>query len=481
MKRWLTRLTAGLLMLSLAACSGQDAAEQTVSSAPAASAPQSTQTDAPEGFVLVAGGEFTMGSPAEEAWRSDDETPHTVTLSDFYISPYELTQQEYEAVMGEDPSHFDGENLPVESISWLDAVAYCNARSEQEGLTPAYTMDGQSVTWDRIADGYRLPTEAEWEYACRAGTGTPFNTETSISAEESNYWGDYPYMIEDNYFNQSNLETQPGVYRQTTVEVTSFAPNALGLYNMHGNVGEWVWDYYGAYPAEAQTDPTGAETGTRRVYRGGGWNDFAKNLRSAYRAALPQENSNYNIGLRLVRNAAAGAGSVTAAGQTQSAPTGTGNVLIAYFSWGGNTRGIAEEMQRQTGADLFEIQMTEPYSTDYSTVLDQAQRDQNAQARPALSTHVEDMAQYDTILLGYPNWWASIPRPIASFLEEYDFAGKTILPFCSHGGGGLGQSQTAIAKLAPDAQLREGLAINYSGGASMPEDVAAWLAENGIR
>lgn len=420
-----------------------------------------------------------MGSPDSEAWRSADETQHTVTVSDFYMSAYEVTQQEYEAVMGENPSNFSGENLPVENVSWLDAVAYCNARSEQEGLTPVYTVDDTSVSWDRSANGYRLPTEAEWEYACRAGTTTPFNTETSISAEEANYWGDYPYMIEDNYFDQGNLETQPGVYRQTTVEVNSFSPNAWGLYNMHGNVGEWVWDYYSEYSTEAQTDPTGPETGTRRVYRGGGWNDFAKNLRSAYRAAMPQENSNYNIGLRLVRNAVAGTGSVTGS-QTNTTGSGDGSILIAYFSWSGNTQGIAEEIQRQTGANLFEIQLVEPYSTDYNTVLDQAQRDQNEQARPELSTHVENMEQYDTIILGYPNWWASIPMPIASFLEEYDFSGKTILPFCSHGGGGLGQSQTAIAKLVPDANLAEGLAINYSGGSDMPDDVSAWLDANGI-
>lgn len=482
MKKIAALFLSAIVLMSLTACGSETNVQEATSSdleeVSNSSGPE-MEIEAPDGFVLLSGGTFTMGSPDTEAWRSEDEAQHEVTLSDFYISPYELTQQEYEDVMGINPSNFTGENLPVENISWLDAVAYCNARSEQEGLTPAYTIDGTSVSWDRSANGYRLPTEAEWEYACRAGTTTPFNTETSISAEEANYWGDYPYMIEDNYFNQSNLETQPGVYRQTTVEVNSFSPNAWGLYNMHGNVGEWVWDYYGAYSTEAQTDPTGAETGTRRVYRGGGWNDFAKNVRSAYRAAMPQENSNYNLGFRLVRNAVTGNGSVTDSGPGLTVEN-SGNVLIAYFSWSGNTKGIAEEIQRQTGADLFEIQLVEPYSTDYNTVLDQAQQDQNEQARPELSTHVENMDQYDTIILGYPNWWASIPMPIASFLEEYDFSGKTILPFCSHGGGGLGQSQTAIAKLVPNAVLAEGLAINYSGGSSMPDDVTKWLEANDI-
>lgn len=482
MKRILSLMLAAVLAGTMVSCGSQTPPEQSQQSTPPPSSSQQGQEEQPqipENFILVEGGTFSMGSPDSEAWRSDDETQHTVTVSDFYMSAFEVTQAEYQAVIGSNPSAFSGENLPVETVSWLDAIAYCNARSELEGLEPAYTVEGQTVTWNRGANGYRLPTEAEWEYACRAGTETPFNTETSISAEESNYWGHYPYLIEDNYFNQSNLETRPGVYRETTVAVGSFQPNAWGFYDMHGNVGEWVWDYYGNYPTEAQTDPVGPDSGVLRVNRGGGWNDFAKNLRSAYRATLPQDSAVFNVGFRLVRNAAAGSGTVTGS-NLESTGTQGGTVLIAYFSWGGNTQGIAEEIQAQTGADLFEIQMVEPYSTDYNTVLEQAQQDQNAQARPELSTHVEDMEQYDTILLGYPNWWASIPMPVASFLEEYDFTGKTIVPFCSHGGGRFGQSLTAITKLVPEAVLDEGLAISYSGGSGMPDDVAAWLEQNQI-
>ncbi len=487
MKRTISILLALLLASVLVGCGGTESQAPAAPSEPAQGPNQtaaqtgSTQPKIapPEDFVLISGGTFQMGSPESEAWRVDDENAHTVTLSDYYLSKFEVTQADYQAVMGENPSAFSGDDLPVESISWTEAIQYCNARSTQEGLTPAYTVDGQTVSWERSANGYRLPTEAEWEYACRAGTETPFNTQTSISADEANYWGDYPYLIENNYFSQGNLETKPGVYRQTTVAVGSFEPNAWGLYDMHGNVGEWVWDWYGNYETDVQTDPTGPASGTRRVYRGGGWNDFAKNLRSAYRATLPPDNSSFNLGLRLVRNAGNGSGSVESSSAQANGQT-DGNSLIAYFSWGGNTRGIATEIQSQTGAELFEIQMTTPYSMDYNTVLDQAQEAQNAQDRPELSTHVEDMDRYDTIILGYPNWWASIPMPVASFLEEYDFSGKTIIPFCSHGGGRFGQSLTAITKLAPDAVLGEGLAVSYSGGSGLSGDITAWLEENNI-
>ena len=207
--RRISAIFMAAVMLILCSC-GSNAAGQD-----SKSAGENGRTEVPllEEFVLISGGTFQMGSPEEEAWRSEDEVRHTVTVSGFYMSAYELTQAEYQEITGENPSSFLGDDLPVENISWLDAVAYCNARSEREGLTPAYTVDGTDVTWDRSADGYRLPTEAEWEYACRAGTTTPFNTETSISAEESNYYGHYPYEIEDNYFSQGNLTTKPGEYR----------------------------------------------------------------------------------------------------------------------------------------------------------------------------------------------------------------------------------------------------------------------------
>jgi len=155
-------------------------------------------------------------------------------------------------------------------------------------------------------------------------------------------------------------------------------------------------------------------------------------------------------------------------------------ILTAYFSWGGNTREIAKQIHQRVGGDLFEIECVTPYSQDYNTVLKEAQRDLRAQARPPLKTHVANMEQYDVIILGYPNWWATIPMSIATFLEEYNFSGKTIIPFSSHGGGRLGQSLTDIAKLAPNAKLGDALSVHYSGGSSLPKDITAWLRKNGI-
>jgi flavodoxin len=157
-----------------------------------------------------------------------------------------------------------------------------------------------------------------------------------------------------------------------------------------------------------------------------------------------------------------------------------GKTLIVYFSWGGNTRVIARQIQQRTGADIFEIELVRPYSTSYNTCLDEARRDQRQQARPEIKNRVANIAQYDVILLGYPNWWASIPMPIASFLEEYDLSEKTIIPFCSHGGGRFGQSLSAIAKLAPSSKIGEGLSVSYSGGSSLPNDITAWLRKNNI-
>ena len=346
-------------------------------------------------FVMIPGGTFNMGSPKSENWRGNDETQHEVTIGDFYISKYELTQGEYKALTGENPSSFKGDNLPVENISWLEAINYCNLRSEREGLTKAYEIKDNKIIWNKEADGYRLPTEAEWEYACRAGTSTPFNNEKSISAEEANYYGHYPYEIEENYFSQGKLTTKPGIYRGETLKVGSFEPNKFGLYDMHGNVSEWCWDVYGDYDLNNNLNPKGPESGTRRVYRGGAWNDFAKNMRSAYRAAMPQENRSFNLGLRLARGPV-GVGLASTSAALAANNNNQAKILIAYFSWSGNTRDIAQKIYSKLGkskADIIELEPVKSYSDDYSTVLKEAQRDQHVQARPELKTKIKNIAQ----------------------------------------------------------------------------------------
>jgi formylglycine-generating enzyme required for sulfatase activity len=226
-----------------------------------------------------------MGSPANEPGRFDREGPqHQVTVSGFYMGKYQVTQKEYQEIMGTNPSQFKGDNLPVGMVSWFDAVEYCNKRSQREGLTPAYTISGsgnsRTVTWNRNANGYRLPTEAEWEYACRAGTRTAYNTGAAIS--DSTGW----------YVANSGNKPHP---------VGQKPANAWGLYDMHGNVSEWCWDWANAYSSGAQSDPQGASSGSGRIIRGGGNNNSAQGLRSAHRSGYTPSDVNSGIGFRLVR------------------------------------------------------------------------------------------------------------------------------------------------------------------------------------
>jgi formylglycine-generating enzyme required for sulfatase activity len=257
----------------------------------------SAQSNVPDTFVRINGGTFMMGGPANEVnHRRDSEVQHEVTVSAFYMGKYEVTQKEYEEVMGTNPSNFKGDNLPVEEVSWYDAVEYCNKRSQKEGLTPAYTINKNqsdpnninsydtvkwTVTWNKNANGYRLPTEAEWEYACRAGTTTAYNTGANIS--DNTGW----------YIANSGSKTHP---------VGQKSANAWGLYDMHGNVLEWCWDWYGNYSSGAQTDTAGAVTGSYRVIRGGYWGYYWQALRSAQREGDNPSLRVNTIGFRLVRS-----------------------------------------------------------------------------------------------------------------------------------------------------------------------------------
>jgi len=280
----------------------------------------------------IQGGTFMMSSPPNESQRHrirEGRQQHEVTLTGFCIGRYPVTQGQYNSVTGERPGWFQGvripdsvswEKLPVEQVSWYDAIAFCNRLSVMEGRAPAYFIDRYakdpnyktvlqddkrwSVTPLPETDGYRLPTEAQWEYACRAGTTTAFNTGVTITAGEANFNGT-PYIQGD----------PRGTYLARTTEVGSYPPNGWGLYDMHGNVYEWVWDfiwedaednkihpyinYYVTHPGPI-ADPQGPESGDRRVSRGGSWFVWAARLRSAWRERNNPAKSSNETGFRVV-------------------------------------------------------------------------------------------------------------------------------------------------------------------------------------
>ena len=240
------------------------------------------RTVVPEGFVLVKAGTFRMGSTDGD----DDEKPvHSVTIGkSFYMSKYEVTQRQWREVMGSNPSRFKGDSLPVEQVSWYDAVEYCNRLSRKEGLTPAYRIDGKNAAWNLSANGYRLPTEAEWEYAAGGG-----NKSRGYKYSGSNSAGDVGW-----YRDNSSSKTHPVGGKQ---------PNELGLYDMSGNVYEWCWDWKGSYSSSSQTDPQGPSSGSRRVRRGGSWYYFALGLRAAHRRHRPPSYSYDYLGFRPLRTA----------------------------------------------------------------------------------------------------------------------------------------------------------------------------------
>jgi formylglycine-generating enzyme required for sulfatase activity len=215
----------------------------------------------------------------------DYERPvHTVTVTSFYMGKYEVTQQEWVEIIGSNPSNFKGDTLPVEKVSWHDVIEYCNKRSLREGLTPAYRGSGDSVTCDLSASGYRLPTEAEWEYAAKGGANGAYLTYEYAGSNSVDGIGWYT----DN----SGNRTHPAGQKQ---------PNDLGIYDMSGNVWEWCWDWYGNYPGGSQTDPVGPASGSSRVLRGGSWENSAPFLRSAYHGGSTPANRVNSVGFRLVR------------------------------------------------------------------------------------------------------------------------------------------------------------------------------------
>lgn len=158
----------------------------------------------------------------------------------------------------------------------------------------------------------------------------------------------------------------------------------------------------------------------------------------------------------------------------------TGGILIAYFPWSGNTEALAAMIQEETGGDLFAIQPETPYTGDYDALLDQAQQEQADQARPALAARVENWEQYGTIFVGYPNWWGDAPMVVLSFLESYDCTGKTVIPFCTSGGGGFGSSVDSVTASAAGAEILDGFHVGGSRVENAAGDVAAWIDGLGL-
>jgi formylglycine-generating enzyme required for sulfatase activity/uncharacterized caspase-like protein len=231
-------------------------------------------------MVQIPGGSFMMGSPASEKGRTQDESPqHQVNVPAFSMGKYVVTQAQYQQIMGNNPSGFSGAERPVEKVSWNDAVDFCEKLRQKTGRE------------------YRLPSEAEWEYACRAGTTTPFHFGETITTELANYDGTYTYASEPK-----------GKYLQKTTDVDSFTPNAFGLYNMHGNVWEWCQDDLHNDYTDAPTNGSAWESqdGDIKVARGGSWLNDPTFSRSAYRGTFGKSKLRVNdLGFRVVCSGAA--------------------------------------------------------------------------------------------------------------------------------------------------------------------------------
>ncbi|MCB9868075.1 MAG: formylglycine-generating enzyme family protein [Phycisphaerales bacterium] len=279
-------------------------------------------------FVLVEAGTFTMGSPPDELGRDIDETLHQVTLTrPFYMQTAEVTQAQWHALLQTNPSGFTecGGDCPVEQVTWYEALVFANALSQFRGLAPCYEVSGcdaapgsgmQCTSVSVMAtdgnpllcEGYRLPTEAEWEFAARAGTTTATyrgNLQFPVICDPQPNLEPLAWYCENasvSYAGASDCSGGRGPSSCGARVVASLVPNAWGLYDTLGNVWEWTWDWHGEYTSSA-IDPLGADAGVYRVMRGGSWADEAHDARAACRGIAPPGERGDGIGFRLARTA----------------------------------------------------------------------------------------------------------------------------------------------------------------------------------
>lgn len=270
-------------------------------------------------FNTLPAGSFTMGSPSDEPGLDSDEVEHTVTLAkSFAMQTTEVTNAQWDAVMistfgGSLPSQSNaGYNYPVETVSWYDAIAFANTLSSIDPIprTSCYTISGASGTPGQAGftftsatpvpdcTGYRLPTEAEWEYAARAGTTKAYANPSDFDDSQTETSGGLNTNLDTMGWYRYNNDLVSG-YGSGTKPVANKQANAWGLYDMHGNVWEWSWDWYAAYSGNA-TDPLGPASGSSRVLRGGRWNGNASDARSANRFSVPPSTRLDSMGFRLV-------------------------------------------------------------------------------------------------------------------------------------------------------------------------------------
>jgi len=270
---------------------------------------------APGGMALIPAGSFTMGDCMGDGYSY--ELPlHSVYVSGFYLDVNLVSYSQWLTVYNWATSHgytFDyagsgkASTHPVQTIDWYDCVKWCNARSEKEGRVPAYYTDaglsvryrsGQVAPYVNWSSGYRLPTEAEWEKAARGGaSGQRFPWGNTITHSQANYYSSSSYPYDTSPTRGYHATFNDGVYPYTS-PVGYFAANGYGLYDMSGNVWQWCWDWYGSYSSGSQTDPRGAPSGSYRVFRGGGWGNYAYYCRAAYRSYYYPDGRNYYDGFR---------------------------------------------------------------------------------------------------------------------------------------------------------------------------------------